>query len=111
MRILSLLIASLALLNAEDITVQAGGSVTVSEIPGFIRISPAAQPPVTHVVRVGAISHVVVPRADRPGDVTVIVVPGASDSLRFLIPLRSQDSAEVLKAIAQASVALTAPAR
>ena len=110
MRLMSLMILA-AVISAEDITLQTGGSVTVAEVPGFVRISPAAQPPAIHLVRVAAISQIIVPRPDRPGDATVLVVPGASETLRFLVPVRTQDSAEVLKAIAQASVALAAPNR
>lgn len=110
MRLMFLLILA-AVLSAEDITLQTGGSVTVAEVPGFVRISAAAQPPAIHLVRVAAISHITVPRPDRPGDATILVVPGASETLRFLVPVRTQDSAEVLKAITQASVALAAPNR
>ena len=105
------LLAISALLPAEDLALQSGGGITVSEVPGFIRVSAAVQPPTIHLVRVGAISQIIVPRPDRPGDATILIVPGASETLRILIPVRTQDSAEVLKAIAQASVAPAVPSR
>lgn len=111
MRTFLALLTVTAFLAAEDIQVQSNGSVTPSVVPGFILVTPGTNPPVTHHVRVGAISQIVVPRADRLGDVTVIVVPGATDTLKFMIPIKLQSSESVLKAIADAAVASGVPGR
>jgi len=103
MRSLLLLVAVVALLPAEEVQIfQGGGVEAAANLPGFIRIRINDQPAASHLVRVGAISHLLVPRPDRPGDVVTIVVPLANDSLRFVVPTRFQPADDVQAAIAKA---------
>ena len=99
-------------LAAEDITIQSGGGVSlVPDLPGFVRIAVNDNPAATHLVRVGAISYMQVPRSDRPGDVISIFVPMGTDVLRFHIPVRHQAVEAVVLALGEASLVRQAPAR
>lgn len=103
MRSLLPLLCAIAVLPAEEVQIfQGGGVEAATNLPGFIRIRVNDQPAASHLVRVGAISHLLVPRPDRPGDTVTIVVPLANDTLRFVVPTRFQAADEVQAAIAKA---------
>lgn len=96
--LLTILCGTFAL--AEELTILNGGGIALLDnLPGHIAIRTNPDPAAVHVLRVEAISRIILPRPDRPGDVTVLTVPLATDVLKVVIPVRVQDPTEVLKVI------------